>query len=84
LAARDRRLLIALVGVLVVVFALVGSNVVANHAPKPHQVPAGVIGTPPVVRAVARSLGQRAPGAYKIHAYTSVAAAQTAILHRAI
>jgi hypothetical protein len=83
-AAQDRRLLIAMVGVLVVVFALVGSNVAANHAPKPHHVPVGVIGTPPVVGAVAGALGQRAPGAYQIHAYSSLAAAQTAILHRAV
>ena len=83
-AAEDRRLLIALVGVLVVAFALVGSNVAANHAPKPHDVPVGVIGTPPVVGAVADSLGRRAPGAYQIHAYTSLAAARTAILYRAV
>ena len=83
-AAQDRRLLIAFVGVLVVVFALVGSNVAANHAPKPHHVPVGIIGTPPVVGAVAGSVERRAPGAYQIHAYSSLAAAQTAILHRVI
>jgi hypothetical protein len=84
LAAQDRRLVIALVGVLVVVFALVGSNVAANHAPKPHHVPIGVIGTPPVVGAVGGSIGQHAPGAYRIHAYSSLAAAQTAILDRTV
>jgi Protein of unknown function (DUF3533) len=84
LAAEDRRLLIALLGVLVVVFALVGSNVAANHAPKPHHVPVGVIGAPPVVGAVAGSIGQHAPGAYQIHAYSSLAAARTAILHRTV
>jgi hypothetical protein len=83
-AAQDRRLVIALVGVLVVVFALVASNVAANHSPKPHHVPVGVVGSPPVVRGVAGSLEQRAPGAYEIHAYTSLAAAQTAILHRKV
>jgi hypothetical protein len=83
-ASQDRRLLAALLGVLVVVFALVGSNVAANHAPKPHHVPVAVIGTTPVVGAVAGSLGQRTPGAYQIHAYSSLAAAQTAILHRAV
>lgn len=83
-AAKDRRLLIALVGVLVVVFALVGSNVAANHAPKPHHLPLGVIGTPPVVGAVRGSLGRRAPGAYQIHAYTSLAAAKAAILDREV
>jgi hypothetical protein len=82
--AEDRRLLIALVGVLVVVFALVGSNVAANHAPKPHHVPVGIVGTPPVVRAVAGPLGQRAPGAYQVHEYSSLAAARAAILHRSV
>jgi hypothetical protein len=76
--------LIAVVGLLVVVFALVGSNVAANHAPKPHDVPVGIIGTPPVVAAVAGPLGHRAPGAYRIHEYSSLAAARTAILHRTI
>jgi hypothetical protein len=68
--------------VLVVVFALVGSNVAANHAPKPHHVPIGIVGPPPVVAAVAGRLERRAPGAYQIHAYSSVAAARRAILHR--
>jgi hypothetical protein len=84
LAAHDRRLLIALLGVLVLAFALVGSNVAANHAPKPHHVPVGVIGTPPVVGAVAGSIGQHAPGAYQVHAYSSLAAARTAILDRTV
>jgi hypothetical protein len=83
-AAEDRRLLLALFGVLAVVFALVGSNVAANHAPKPHHVPVGVIGTPPVVGAVSGSLAHRAPGAYRIHEYPSLAAARAAILHRTI
>jgi hypothetical protein len=76
--------LIALVGVLAVVFALVGSNVAANHAPKPHHVPVGIIGTPAEVGAVAGPLGQRAPGAYEIREYPSLAAARTAILHRTV
>jgi hypothetical protein len=82
--AADRLLLFALVGVLVLAFALVGSNVAANHAPKPHQLPVGVIGTPPVIDAEADSLGHRAPGAYQIHAYSSLAAANAAILHREV
>ena len=84
LAAKDRRLLLALLGVLVVVFALVASNVAANHAPKPHHVPIGVVGPPPVVRTVAGALGRRAPGAYQIHAYSSLAAARAAILGRTV
>ena len=73
-----------MVGVLAVVFALVGSNVAANHAPKPHHVPVGVIGTPPAVETVVGRVAQRAPGAYQIHAYASLAAARTAILHRVV
>ncbi len=82
--AADRLLLFASAGVLVLAFALVGSNVAANHAPKPHHLPLGVIGTPPVVGAEADSLGHRAPGAYQIHAYTSLAAAKAGILHREV
>jgi hypothetical protein len=82
--AEDRRLVIALVAALLVVFALVGSNVAANHAPKPHEVPVGIIGTPPVVGLVAGQVGHGAPGAYKIHQYSSLAAARTAILHRTV
>ena len=74
----------ALAGVLVLAFALVGSNVAANHAPKPHQLPLGVIGTPLVVGAEAASLEHRAPGAFQIHAYTSLSAAKAAILHREV
>jgi hypothetical protein len=83
-AQGDRRLFIALVAVLVVVFALVGSNVAANHAPKPHHVPVGIIGTPPAVTAVAGPLGRRAPGGYQLHVYTSLAAGRAAILHRVV
>lgn len=76
--------MIALVGVLVLALALVGSNVAANHAPKPHELPLGVVGTQTVIGAEADSLGQRAPGAYQIHAYASLAAAKVAILHREV
>jgi hypothetical protein len=75
---------IALVAVLVVVFALVGSNVAANHAPKPHNLPVGIVGTPTEVAAVAGSLERRAPGAYEIHAYSSLAAARGGVLNRAV
>jgi Protein of unknown function (DUF3533) len=80
----DRRLLLALVGVVAVVFALVSSNVAANHAPKPHHVPVGIIGTPAEVRAVANQLERQAPGAYRVHAYSSAAAARSAVLHRTV
>jgi hypothetical protein len=82
--AADRKLLLGLAGSLVLVFALVGANVGANHAPKPHEVPVGVIGTPREISAVEASLAHRAPGAYSVHAYTSAAAAETAIRHRVV
>jgi hypothetical protein len=84
LAAKDRRLLFALLAVLLLAFALIGSNVAVQHAPKPHRLPFGVIGTPQVVGAVTASLEKGAPGAYQVHAYTSLAAAQEAILHRTV
>lgn len=76
--------MIALVVVLVVVLALVGSNVAANHAPRPHHVPIGVIGTASAVRGVAGSLERNAPGAYEIHAYSSLAAARAGVFDRAV
>jgi hypothetical protein len=79
-----RRLLAALLAVLIFVFALVYSNVAANHAPKPHAVPIGVIGPQATVAGVTDALARSSPGAYTVHPYSSVAAAQTAILHRAV
>jgi hypothetical protein len=84
LTREDRRFLAALVAVLIFVFALVYSNVAANHAPKPHGVPIGVIGTPATVAAVSGALAHSSPGAYSVHQYSSVAAAKTGILHRAV
>src|SRR5437868_2542754 len=84
LTREDRTFLAALVAVLIFVFALVYSNVAANHAPKPHGVPIGVIGTPATVAAVSGALAHSSPGAYSVHQYSSVAAAKTAILHRAV
>ena len=60
LSADDRKLLVGSLGVLVAVFALVSSNVAANHSPKPHGLPIGIVGTPAVVDvAVLNSLGRR-------------------------
>src|SRR5690242_4342792 len=84
LAPEDRRLAAAMVGVLVAVFALVGSNVAANHAPKPHELPIGIVGTPQAIAAVSTPLARRAPGAFEIHAYASLADARDAILHRKV
>jgi hypothetical protein len=43
-----------------------------------------VIGTPATVAAVTGALAHRSPGAYTVHQYSSIAAAKTAILHRAV
>jgi hypothetical protein len=80
----NRKLVIALAGVLAVVFIFVSANVAANHDPKPHDLPVGVVGPPRLVGATARQLDRRAPGAFQILGYRSPAAARTAILHRAV
>jgi hypothetical protein len=84
LSPDDRKLLIASVGVLVAVFALVSSNVAANHSPKPHNLPIGIVGTPAVVDAGRAGLARAAPGAFEVHAYDSLIAARTAVLHRSV
>jgi hypothetical protein len=80
----DRKLLAASLGVLVVVFALVSSNVAANHSPKPHGLPTGIVGTPAVAAAARAELARAAPGAFEVHAYPSLTSARTAVLHRSV
>jgi hypothetical protein len=84
LSPENRKLVIALVGVLAVVFIFVSSNVAANHEPRPHDLPIGAVGPPQLVSATARQLDRRAPGAFQILGYRSLAAARTAILHRTV
>jgi hypothetical protein len=84
LSPENRKLVIVLAGVLAVVFIFVSSNVAANHEPKPHDLPVGVVGPPQLVSATARQLDRRAPGAFQILGYRSPAAARTAILHRSV
>jgi hypothetical protein len=76
--------LVAVLGVLAAVFLLVFSNVAANHSPKPHRLPVGIVGPPQVVRAINGELERSTPGSFKINAYGSLPAAQTAILHRTV
>jgi hypothetical protein len=71
-------------GVLAAVFLLVFSNVAANHSPKPHRLPVGIVGPAQVVRTIDGQLERSSPGSFKIHAYASLAAAQTAIQHRTV
>jgi hypothetical protein len=84
LSPDDRKLLVASLGVLVVVFALVASNVAANHSPKPHSLPIGIIGTPAVTDAARAELARAAPGDFEVHAYRSLTSARTAVLHRSV
>jgi hypothetical protein len=84
LSPESRKVVITLAGVLAVVFIFVSSNVAANHEPKPHHLPVGVVGPPQLVSATARQLDRRAPGAFQILGYRSPAAARTAILHRSV
>jgi hypothetical protein len=84
LSPEDRKLLVASLGVLVAVFALVSSNVAANHSPKPHGLPIGIVGTPAVAGAARAELARAAPGAFEVRAYRSLASARTAVLHRSV
>ena len=84
LSPDDRKLLVACLGVLVAVFALVSSNVAANHSPKPHSLPIGIVGTPAVADGARAELTRAAPGAFAVHAYPSLTGARTAVLHRSV
>jgi hypothetical protein len=74
----------ASLGILLAVFLLVSSNVAANHSPKPHNLPIGIVGTPAVAYAAGTQLARAAPGAFKVHAYESLTTARTAVLHRSV
>jgi hypothetical protein len=80
----DRKLLMAIVGVLIACFALVYSNVEANHSPKPHNLPIGIVGPAPVADAARAQLARADPGGFKVHDYESLPAAKTAVLHRSV
>src|SRR6516162_11324711 len=84
LSPDDRKLLVGSLGVLLAVFALVASNVAANHWPKPHGLPIGIVGTPAVADPAAAELARAAPGAFEVHAYRSLTGVRTAVLHRSV
>ena len=84
LSPDDRKLLVGSLGVLLAVFALVSSNVAANHSPKPHGLPIGIVGTPAVAGVAGAELARAAPGAFEVHAYRSLTSARTAVLHRSV
>ena len=80
----DRKLLVGSLVVLLAVFALVSSNVAANHSPKPHGLPIGIVGTPAVADVARAELARAAPGAFAVHPYRSLTSARTAVLHRSV
>jgi FtsH-binding integral membrane protein len=80
----DRRLVMAMLAVLIAVFALVYSNVAANHSPKPHNLPVGIVGPGPAADAARAQLARVEPGGFKVYDYASLSAAKTAVLNRSI
>jgi hypothetical protein len=80
----DRKLIAAIVGVLVAVSLLVFSNVAANHSPKPHQLPIGIVGPPTAAVAARAQLGRVAPGGYRVRDYDSLPSARSAMLDRSV
>jgi hypothetical protein len=80
----NRKILFVLAGMMALAFVFVGSNVAANHEPRPHGLPLGIVGPPRTVAAITGQLERKAPGAFAVRAYSSPAAARTAILHRSI
>jgi hypothetical protein len=80
LSSDDRKLLVVSLGILVAVFALVSSNVAANHSPRPHGLPIGIVGTPAVADAARGELARAAPGAFEVRAYRSLTSARTAVV----
>jgi hypothetical protein len=82
LSPENRNLLIVVAGVLAIAFAFVASNVAANHQPKPHRLPVGIVGSPQAADPVAGALELSDPGAFDVISYGSPESARTAILHR--
>jgi hypothetical protein len=74
----------AIAGILIACFALIYSNVEANHSPKPHNLPIGIVGPAPVADAARAQLARVDPGGFKVHDYNSLTAAKTAVLHRSV
>jgi hypothetical protein len=84
LSSGDRKLVMTIVGVLIAIFALTYSNVAANHSPKPHNLPIGIVGPAPVVDVARGQLARVDPGGFKVDDYDSLPAARTAILQRSV
>jgi nucleotide-binding universal stress UspA family protein len=56
----------------------------AYHAPRPHDLPVGIVGSATVTSGVEHALDGALPGAISWRSYPSAAAAQTGIMHREV
>ena len=54
----------------------------AYHAPRPHNLPVGIVASAPAASGIEHALDTALPGAIAWHSYPSAASAQTAIMHR--
>jgi hypothetical protein len=67
-------------GGLVLLFAFTALYVTAFHAPRPHGLDVGVVGSPQHAAQVQRALDGRAPGAFDVHRYGDEEQARAALL----
>jgi nucleotide-binding universal stress UspA family protein len=56
----------------------------AFHAPAPHDLPVGIVGSAAVTGHIEHALGSAAPGAFRWHSYVSAASARAGIAQRAV
>src|SRR6204780_2308208 len=56
----------------------------AYHAPRPHNLPVGIVGSATVTGGVEHALDSALPGAISWRSYPSAAAAQTGIMQRQV
>src|SRR5689334_8216169 len=64
----------------VLVFAFSALYVAAYHAPRPHGLDVGVVGSPARAAGLQRALDAREPGAFDVRAYPDEASARAALL----
>jgi hypothetical protein len=74
--------LIGAVGATVISLLFISSFMGALHKPGPHGVPVGIVGTPAQATALHNALDQQASGGFTVKSFSTVQAAQDAILDR--
>ena len=62
----------------------VALTVSAFHAPAPHGLPVGIVGSAAVTGHIEHALNRAAPGAFRWHSYLSAASARAGIMQRAV